>query len=159
MQPMYSEQSLHEINGKLKRRFTVLGIVLTVLLAVFVWAMTARVEWAAMTSLSLAGVFAIFFTDLFCLPLVRYRRLIRSALTGRRHMKSLEFARTEPDVFSVDGITCRGLIFLGDPDKHGSREMLLYWDNEIPLPELEPGTVYGVEFTGRNIIGLQKTHL
>ena len=155
MQLFYSEQSLNDINLQVRKRLTVLFAVLAVLLAVFVWAMIARVEWAAMAAASAAGCFAIFYGELFCAPLFRYRRLLNSALTGRSHTKALEYARTEPDISSVDGIDCRSVIFLGDPDKHGSREMLLYWDKEIPLPALEPGTVYTVAYTGRNIIGLQ----
>ena len=65
------------------------------------------------------------------------------------------FSRVTAEISSVDGIPCRSLIFLGDPDKHGSREMLLYWDRELPVPDLEPGTVYTVKYTGRNIIGIQ----
>ena len=156
MQQLYSDASLQTVNQKLKRRYILLGAVLAVLLTVFIWAMITRVEWAAMVSACLAGVFSIFFVELFCLPHVRYRRLIRSALSGRRHTRDLVFDHSETDVSTVDGIPCRSLIFLGDPDKHGSREMLLYWDNEFPLPALVPQTVYTVDYTGKNIIGLQE---
>ena len=67
----------------------------------------------------------------------------------------MDYVRTEPDRSVVDGVACSSLIFLGDPDKHGSREMLLYWDRELPDPDLEPGTVYTVTYTGRNIIGIR----
>ena len=156
MQALYTEDALNEVSRRLNRRFLILGIVVGLLLAGFVAAMIVRVEWAAMACASLAGVFAVFFTDLFCMPLILYRRLITSALKGRSHSKDLEFSRLEEEISSVDGIPCRSLIFLGDPDKHGSRDMLLYWDNEIPLPELEPEAVYTVRYTGKNIIGLQK---
>ena len=156
MQIFYSEESLGAVSSRLNRRFTVLAVVAAVLLAVFIWAVITRVEWLAMAAATLAGVFAVFFVDLFCMPLIRYRRLMRSALQGRTHTKALEFDHAEAEISSVDGIPCRSLIFLGDPDKHGSRETLFYWDNEIPLPELEPGTVYTLAYTGKNIIGLQK---
>ena len=156
MQTLYSEETLKAVSSKLNRRYVILGVVVGILLAVFIWAMIARVEWAAMVFASLAGVFAVFFTDLFCMPLVRYRRLVRSALEGRTHSKQLEFCRVEPEISSVDGIPCRSLIFLGEPGKHGDREVLLYWDNEIPLPEIAPGTVCTVNYTGKNIISLQQ---
>ncbi len=155
MQNLYSDQSYLSIDRQLKRRLVLLFAVLAVLLGIFVWAMTARIQWLAIVSASLAGCFAVFFADLFCAPLVRYRRLVRSALNGRSHEKDLEYVRTEPDRSVVDGVACSSLIFLGDPDKHGSREMLLYWDRELPAPDLEPGTVYTVSFTGRNIIGIR----
>ena len=65
----------------------------------------------------------------------------------------------EPDRSVVEGVACRSLIFLGDPDRHGSREMLLYWDQELPLPEMEAGRAYTVWYTGRNIIGIQAPDL
>ena len=155
MQTLYTDQSYLDIQRQLNRRFTLLAAVLVVLLGLFFWAMITRIEWLAMVSACVAGCFAVFFTGLFCTPLVRYRRLIRSALSGRNHEKAMEFDRMEPDTSVVDGVACRSLIFLGDPDKHGSREMLLYWDRELPVPDLEPGTVYTVKYTGRNIIGIQ----
>ena len=156
MQAMYTEQTLGSVGGRLNRRLIVLFAVIAVLLAVFVWAMVSRVEWLAMVSVSVAGCFAIFFVDLLCLPLVQYRRLVRSALSGRLHTKELEFSHVEPDLSVVDGVACRSMIFLGEPDKHGSRDILLYWDNEFPLPELEPGETVSVEYTGKNITGLQR---
>lgn len=155
MQTLYTDQSYLDIQRQLNRRFTLLAAVLVVLLGLFFWAMITRIEWLAMVSACVAGCFAVFFTGLFCTPLVRYRRLIRSALSGRNHEKAMEFDRMEPDTSVVDGVACRSLIFLGDPDKHGSREMLLYWDEELPLPALEPGQTYTVRYTGKNIIGIQ----
>lgn len=155
MQNLYSDQSYHTVDRQLKRRLVLLFAVLAVLLGIFVWAMIARIQGLAIASACLAGCFAIFFADLFCAPLVYYRRLVRSALNGRNHEKAMEYVRTEPDRSVVDGVACSSMIFLGDPDKHGSREMLLYWDRELPVPDLEPGTVYTVKYTGRNIIGIQ----
>ena len=127
MQNLYSDQSYHTVDRQLKRRLVLLFAVLAVLLGIFVWAMIARIQGLA----------------------------IRSALNGRNHEKAMEYVRTEPDRSVVDGVACSSMIFLGDPDKHGSREMLLYWDRELPVPDLEPGTVYTVKYTGRNIIGIQ----
>ena len=155
MQNLYSDESYVSVDRQLKRRLVLLFAVLAVLLGVFVWAMITRTEWLAALAACLAGCFGIFFADLFCAPLVRYRRLVRSALSGRNHEKNMEFVRTEPDRSMVDGVACSSLIFLGDPDKHGSREMLLYWDREIPQPDLEPGRIYSVKYTGKNITGIQ----
>ena len=155
MQNLYSDQSFLAVDRQLKRRLVLLFAVLAVLLAVFIWAMIARTEWLAVVSACLAGCFAVFYADMFCAPLARYRRLVRTALSGRNHERDLEFLRLEPDRSVVDGVACSSLIFLGDPDRHGSREMLLYWDRELPAPDLEPGAVYTVKYTGKNIIGIQ----
>ena len=77
MQTLYSDQSYMSVNRQLNRRLAFLFAVVAVLLAVFVWAMVARIEWLAMVSACLAGCFTVFFADLCCAPLVRYRRLVR----------------------------------------------------------------------------------
>ena len=155
MQSLYNQDSYDRVDRQLKGRLTVLCAVLAAALGLFIYAMATRTEWLAMVSVCAAGCFAVFFADFFCAPLVRYRRLVRSAVSGRSHEQAMEFARLDPDSSVVDGVPCRSLIFLGEPDKHGSREVLLYWDRELPLPELVPGTVYTVRFTGKNIIGIQ----
>jgi len=155
MQSLYTDDSYTQIDRQLKSRLLILYIVLAVFIGVFVYAMITRTQWLAMVSACVAGCFAVFFADLYCAPLLRYRRLVRAALSGRSHEQLLEFARLEPDSSVVDGVSCRSLIFLGDPDKHGSREMLLYWDQEIPMPEMVPGKEYTVRYTGKNIIGIQ----
>ena len=159
MQALYSEQSLSNISRQLNRRLAVLYLVLGAILAVFIWAVITRTEWAAIVAACIGGCFAVFWVDMFCMPIIRYRRLVRAALTGRHHRQTLEYTRTEPDTSVVDGVPCLSLIFLGDPDKHGSREMLLYWDKEIPLPELESGSEVTVEYTGKNIIGIETAAL
>ena len=86
MQSLYSEESLHSVNRPLRRRFILLGAVTAALLAVFVWAMITRTEWAAMVALSLAGVFAAFFTKsvpltlLFCIMLPLFASFVATFL-------------------------------------------------------------------------------
>ena len=145
---------LASLNGKLKKRWILVGIISALLLAGFVWSVAIRVEWLSIALLALLGVFLIFFIEMFCRPLLDYRKLVVTALSGRSHDRVMEYVRTEPDTSSVDGVSCISLIFLGDADKHGSREQLLYWDEEIPLPALQEGQSYTVRFTGRNIIAI-----
>ena len=154
MKELYSAEMLESLNGKLKKRWILTGVVSALLLAAFVWSVVIRVEWLSIVLLALLGIFLIFFIEMFCRPLLNYRKLVVSALSGRSHDREMEYVRTEPDVSSVDGVSCLSLIFLGDADKHGSREQLLYWDEEIPLPALQEGQSYTVRFTGRNIIAI-----
>lgn len=154
MPALYTENTCEPVNRKLRARWIILAAVDVLLLAVFAWALSARIEWLAMAAATLAGCFSVFFVDLLCMPLVRYRRMVDNALHGRRRTKIMEFNRVEPDLSSVDGVSCRSLIFLGDPDKHGSRDQLFYLDREIPLPDLEPGAFYSVEYSGKTITAL-----
>ena len=154
MKDLYTAEMLESLNGTLKKRWILVGIVSALLLAGFVWSVAVRVEWLSVVFVVLLGAFLVFYIEMFCRPLLDYRKLMVSALSGRSHDRNMEYVRTEPDSSSVDGVSCRSLIFLGDADKHGSREMLLYWDEEIPLPVLQEGKTYAVRYTGRNIIAI-----
>ena len=156
MKDLYTAEMLESLNGRLKKRWILVGIVSALLLAGFVWSAAVRVEWLSVVLVVLIGGFLVFYIEMFCRPLLDYRKLVVSALAGRSHDRDMEYVRTEPDSSSVDGVSCRSLIFLGDADKHGSREMLLYWDEEIPLPALQEGKTYTVRFTGRNIIAISE---
>ena len=153
MTELYSENDLQQIDQQLKKRYIIIGIVFGLFLALVIWSFIVRIQWLSMVSVFLACAVAIFGIDLFCLPLHRYRKLIISALTGRTHVGVFEYQEQEPEPSLVEGISCRGLIFLGEPDKHGSREQRFYWDTEHPLPAFQPGTPVTLKYTGRNIIG------
>lgn len=155
MQDLYSEKDYAEISSQLKKRYILLGLICAVFLGVFIYAMIARIEWLAMVSLFLVFAAMVFVIDLFCLPLYRYRKLIAAALTGRTHTGTYEFVQFEEGQSMIDGVRCRGLLFLGEPDKHGTREQRFYWDLELPLPAFTPGQQITLKYTGRNIIGFE----
>ena len=138
MQDLYSKNDLQQLSGQLKKRYLLLGCVMAALLAGFVVSMIIRVEWLSIVLIILFFSVAVFVIELFCIPLHRYKKLIVSALTGRTHVETLEYEKTEADTSVVDGVLCRGLIFLGSPDKHGTREQRFYWDEEFPLPAFTP---------------------
>ena len=155
MNELYSEKDLKAIAAQLKKRWLLLGCGLAVLLALIVVSCVIRVEWLTMLSVFLFCAVAVFVIDLFLLPLYRYKKLLVSALGGRTHMETLEFDRPEPDLSVVDGVRCRGLIFLGEPDKHFTLEQRYYWDEELPLPDFSQGDRVTLKYTGRNIIGYE----
>ena len=155
MKDLYSEKDLEQISSQLKKRYILLGCVLAILLAGFVASMSVRIEWLSMVMFVLLFAAAVFGIEMFCVPLHRYKKLIASALTGRTHTETLEYEKTEDDTSVVDGVLCRGLLFLGSPDKHGTREQRFYWDEEIPLPAFVPGSQVTLKYTGRNITGYE----
>ncbi len=155
MTDLYSEKDLQEISAQLKKRYIFLGCGLAVILALFVYSMVIRLEWLSMVSVFLFCSLAVFVIEMFCLPLHRYKKLIIAALTGRTHTETLEYKETESELSVIDGVTCLGLIFLGQPDKHGIREQRFYWDREIPLPAFTAGSQVTLKYTGRNIIGYE----
>ena len=156
MTELYSEKDIDQINQQLKKRYTIIFIIFALFLALVIWSFIVRIQWLSMVSVFLAGATLIFGIDLFCLPLHRYRKLMTSALTGRTHLGTFEFKEVESEISNVDGIPCKSLIFLGDPDKHGSREQCFYWDKEHPLPDFKAGDQITLKYTGRNIIAWEK---
>lgn len=155
MHDLYSEKDLQQISGQLKKRYILLCCVLAIILAVFIVSLICRIEWLSVVAFILLFSVAVFVLEMFCLPLHRYRKLIHSALTGRTHIETLEYQKTEDDTSVVDGVPCRGLIFLGEPDKHGTREQRFYWDKELPLPAFTAGDQVTLKYTGRTIIGYE----
>ena len=155
---LYTEGMLQGLTKQLNRRWLVLGSVAAVLLGVFIWSLVIRydyddrLQWISVAAIVILGFFAVFWIDNMCGPLLRYRRVVRDALTGRRHTVTMPFVRTEDDLSVAEGIPCHGLIFLGEPDKHGTRDQLLYWDAEIPMPDLETGKEYTVGYCGKMIV-------
>ena len=156
MHELYSEKDVLQISSRLKKRYLFLGLGLAVILALIVFSMIIRVEWLTVVSVFLFFALMVFVIELFCLPLHRYKKLMISALTGRSHTETMEYKETEAEESVVDGVTCLGLIFLGAPDKHGTREQRFYWDAELPLPAFNAGDQITLRYTGRNIIGYEQ---
>ena len=155
MTDLYSDKDLQQISAQVKKRYAVLGVILAVILGLFIYSLIIRKEWMSIVLFALIGFIAVFVIDLFCLPLQRYKKLVLSALSGRTHTESLVYDHAESEPSLVDGVPCLGLIFLGEPDKHGTREQRFYWDEEIPLPAFNPGDQVTLKYTGRTIIGYQ----
>ena len=153
MNELYSQQDLLGISAQLNRRKIVILAVSAVLLGALVWSIVARIEALSIALLILLGVVLIFSLEMFVRPLYAYRRLILTALHGRSHEAQLTYDHREEDLSTVDGVCCHSLIFLGDPDKHGTREQLYYWDREKELPPFEPGQDVRIRYSGKMILG------
>ena len=88
-----------------------------------------------------------------------YARHMDSSLHGRVHEASVIFDRVDGEGISlVDGVRFYSLIFLADPDKHGDRERMFYWDAELPLPSFAPGQEVSVTYYDRFITSCQLIH-
>jgi hypothetical protein len=71
------------------------------------------------------------------------------------HEIRLTYDHPESELSVVDGVSFRSLIFLGEPDKHGTRDQMYYWDLQKKLPAFETGKDYLLRYTGKTIIGWQ----
>ncbi len=152
MKELYTDADWQHIQAQLRRRLYTILAVAALFLAAAVFTFIRRTEIPTVILVILAGAVLIFGLEMFWLPVHRYEVLVRSARKGRTHTETLIFDHIEPEVSLVDGVSCTSLVFLGSPDKHGTREQLYYWDREIPLPAFTPGRSYEISYTGKNIV-------
>ena len=153
MRELYTDETLNGIRGQLKKRTTVIVIIAAVFAAVGIWSFISRIQWLTVAAFIVAGAVIIFGVEMFCLPLRRYSKLLETALHGRTHTGDFIFDHLEPDESLVDGVPCLSMVFLGDPDKHGTRDQMFYWDRELALPQFTKGQTVTLHYTGKNIIG------
>ena len=155
MNELYSALDLAKISAQLNQRKAMIFGGAAVMLGGLVWSFLARIEPLSIALAIGLGAVLVFCLEMFCRPLYAYRRLIVTALHGRSHEVRLTYDHREEDLSTVDGVCCLSLIFLGDPDKHGAREQLYYWDREKALPAFEPGQDVTIRYNGKTIIGWQ----
>ena len=161
MQPLYSEQFLLDLRGQIRRRRYVYLAVLCALLVLIVLSILQddgrknRPELLVSALVIFTGCFAVFFWDLLLRPLHAYARHVDQALHGRFHEALFVFDRLNEEISVVDGVSYRDLIFLGEPDKHGDRERMFYWDPELPLPALTRGQEVSLRYFDRFITAYQ----
>lgn len=79
---MYSEQDMAVINGRIKKNWLVLTPVLLALLAAYVYALYAGVEWLAMVAGPMMFVAACYGLLVYLLPNLRYRGFLRDMQNG-----------------------------------------------------------------------------
>ena len=161
MQALYTEQHLSDLKGQIRRRgLALLGLLLAAVAAI-VWLLIIddhkenRPELAITLVLIISGCALIFLYDLLVHPLRAYEKHIDSALHGRFHESSLVFDRINEESSVVDGVVFQDMIFLGDPDKHGDRERMFYWDRELPLPAFSRGQEVTLRYYDKFITGYQ----
>ena len=155
MKELYSVEYRQSVRSQLSRRLIILGICAAVLLAAVIWSFTARMQTVSVVLVILLGAVVIFGLDMLCKPLWKYDRFLATALTGRNHTDSLIYDHPESEISVVDGVSYRSLVFLGEPDKHGAREQMFYWDKELPVPDFRPGQQMTIRYTGKMIIGYE----
>ncbi len=155
MNELYTEQELSEIRARLKKRGLILTAVSAVLFAGIVTFFILRLEVPAVIFVILLGTMLIFCYDLFCRPLRRYARHIDSALHGRTHEQEFVFSQATENHSLIDGIACRDLIFLGEPDKHGQMDCLFYWDEAKDIPAFCEGQNVKLKYYDKFIVGWQ----
>ena len=155
MNELYSEKDYAAIHSQLHRRLLILGVLTLALLGLAIWSMVIRNQVLTLACVIGIGFSLIFGLEIFARPLRSYEKMLSGALCGRSHEETFEYSHLEPETSMVDGVACRSLVFLGEPDKHGTREQMYYWSKELPLPDLKAGDQVTLRYTGKMIIGYQ----
>lgn len=79
---MYSQEDMAVINGKLRRNALALGPVLAALLAAYIYALSARVQWLALVAGPLLFVAACYGVVAYLWPNLRYKRFLEDMAGG-----------------------------------------------------------------------------
>ncbi|MBQ3423995.1 MAG: hypothetical protein IJH38_02195 [Clostridia bacterium] len=116
---MYTSQDLDDISVRIRRNAVALAAVLAVLLAVYVWALAAGIQWLAMAMGALLFAAACYMLLARLLPLARYRRFLLELSEG--------LSRTVP---------CTVVEIAGDPELHDGAMVLPV---RVQLPASEEG--------------------
>lgn len=153
MKDLYTENDLASLRAQIRRRIKIMLIPCVLLLASGIFFFIVRVEFAASASFVLLAFILIFTLEFLCRPLRCYAKHIDAALHGRTHEISVIYQNTETQPSVVDGVSFLSMIFLGEPDKHGIRETMFYWDQELPLPDFKPDDKVMLKYYDKNIIG------
>ena len=161
MQSLYTEQNLADLKKQIRKRLILLFILLAAALILTASTLLMddhrenRPEIYTTLAVVLSGCAVIFIYDLLIHPLRAYARHIDTSLHGRSHEITVVFDHLNAEDSVVEGVTFRDLIFLGEPDKHGTRERMFYWDLELPLPEFTQGQQITLRYYDRFITAYQ----
>lgn len=154
---LYSEDLFSRLSAQLRRRRILFWGYCLLCLSILIWLLSLddhkehRPDMAVMLLLifSVSGI--VFYLDILVRPLKAYARHLDFSLHGRARETTLVFDRVQPDISVVDGVSFRELIFLGEADKHGDRERMLYWDSSCSLPDFTRGQEMTLRYYDRFI--------
>ena len=79
---MYTEQDLNVINARIRKNWLVLGPILAALLAGYIYALSAGIEWLAMVLGALLFVAACYGLLAYLIPNMRYRSFLLDMEAG-----------------------------------------------------------------------------
>ena len=151
---MYTEQDLINITNQIKKRWLLLAIPCTVLLAGVVVSLVVRLEWLTSLLTILIGAALIFVYDLAIKPLRRYQQFLRNALHGRTRETDCYYQSITLDAEPVDGVLCRMITVTDHTDEGKPYERIFYWDVEREFPQLEVDQKLHVVFHDRSVVSL-----
>lgn len=141
-----------------------LGIAIALIVAALIWRDPTQLnnpnEWpsqiAVMAITLVFGALLIFLWGMKMTPLMSYRRYLKDIFSGLTRDVQGIVVRIDEDTTFRDGVSFHAVIVnIGDVAEPED-ERLLYWDSQLPRPDISPGEDVFFLAHGNDIIGYEK---
>lgn len=153
---MYTKQDLIAIRKQKNTRWTILGVISLLLVAVIVYSFIIRMEALTAGVTVLLGFIFIFTYDMTIKPLRCYETFLLNALHGRTRELDCTYQSIDADISLVDGVKYYAMTVLQTDDDGDPFERLLYWDAEKPVPQLQCGDQLHIVYHDRMVANLTR---
>lgn len=151
---MYGEADLIKAESARKRAFIVALCIGGAALLLVVLGMTFRVKPLAMAAAIAGGCAGYGWSALKIAPWSAYLKFLREMRSGLTRVTEGTFVSQADESREVDGVRVHDVLL----DAGQDADLLFYWDDEKPRPELAPGqrlrvTSFGKFITAIEVIG------
>ena len=150
---MYTSQDLDRARAAAKKSAVLSAALLALGIALLAYALVARIKPLAFGGLILPAMAAYFIFDVWCSPRLKYLRFVQDLLGGRSHhvrgvIRGVAGqARNSEEGVAVHDVTVRA--------EGEEMDTLFYWDDQRPLPQVDPQRLMAITAYGRYIILLE----
>jgi len=151
---VYSEADLIKTESARKRAFNVALLIGGAALLLVVLGMILRIKPLAMAAAIAGGCAAYSWSALKIAPWSAYLKFLREMQTGLTRVTEGTFVSQADQSRAVDGVLVHDVLL----DVGQDADLLFYWDDEKPRPDLTPGqrlklTSFGKFITALEVIG------
>ena len=151
---MYGEADLIKTESARKRALNVALLIGGAALFLVVLGMILRIKALALAAAILGGCAAYSWSTLKVAPWSAYRKFLREMSEGLTRATEGTFVSQADESRVVDGVLVHDVLL----DAGQDTDLLFYWDDEKPRPELAPGqrlkvTSFGKFITAYELIG------
>ncbi len=151
---MYGEADLIKTESARKRALNVALLIGGAALLLVVLGMILRVKALAFAAAMLGGCAAYGWSALKVAPWSAYLKFLREMNSGLKRVTEGKFVSQADESRMVDGVLVHDVLL----DAGQDADLLFYWDDEKPRPDLTPGqrlklTSFGKFITDYEVIG------
>jgi hypothetical protein len=146
---MYSDSDYHKSNSAFNARVLAAVFILAAGVGCVTACMVFRARWLAGIASALTACLIYAYLSLKVMPHYRYRRLLSDMREGLTRETDGWFVSFAAETRRSDGVLVHDFIVrVGEAEED---ERLFYWDDDKPVPELEPGERVSINSFGNYI--------